>query len=341
VINRSLQILLTFLLCCASLTVLAQRKTDVVTLYNGDKVTGEIKALNSGILELSTDSMGTLKIEWQEIATIQSEYYYEVRLGNGRRYYGSIEPAQRPGQLLVGDLDGVHDLAWLEVVDMRPIEKRFLDRLDIYFSAGYSYSRASSVAQTSINTNIGYEDEKSRSELSGRTSITDDSAETTSSSRVDLDRAVWTRWPSIFRSSFANYETNDELELDYRFGIGAGVGRTFVDNYKNRFSGIAGLQVITEQSNVDGSDQNIELYLSSRYAAWRFNTPELDLNFILNVYPSLTESGRLRSDSNLILRWELLEDLFLDITAYGTYDNRANANSGLDYGVTTGVGWKY
>ena len=329
------------LLSALSLDVMAQRKTDIVTLYNGDRITGEVKSLETGILNFSTDSMGTIKIEWQEIAKLESKYHYEIRLGSGKRYYGSIQPAKRPGQLLVQDLDGVQDLEWLQVVDMRPIEKNLLDRVDVYFAAGYSYSRASSVAQTSINADLSYEDEKSRSTLTGRTSITDDSEETTSSSRIDLDRAVWTARPNVFRSFFSNYENNDELALDYRVGVGMGLGRAFIDTYRNRLSGIAGLQVITEKSKTTGSDENLELYLSSRFKAWRFNTPELDLDFILNLYPSLTDSGRLRGDSNLRLRWELIEDLFFDITAYGSYDNKADANNDIDYGVTTGLGWEY
>lgn len=333
--------LLILLLCAFSLDALAQRKTDIVTLYNGDRITGEIKSLDSGILNFSTESMGTINIEWQEIAKLESKYYYEIRLGSGKRFYGSIQPAKRPGQLLIQDLDGVQDLEWLQVVDMRPIEKHWFDRVDVYFAAGYSYSRASSVAQTSINADIGYEDEKSRSTLTGRTSITDDSENTTSSTKIDLDRAVWTARPNVFRSFFTNYESNDELALDHRVGVGMGLGRTFLDTYRNRLAGIAGLQLITEQSKVTGSDQNIELYLSSRFKAWNFNTPELNLDFILNLYPSLTDGDRLRSDSNLRLRWEIIEDLFFDITAYGSYDNKADANNDIDYGVTTGLGWEY
>jgi hypothetical protein len=55
------------LCCCLSLHAQAQRKTDVVTLYNGDRITGEVKSLNAGILRFSTDAMGTLRVEWQEI----------------------------------------------------------------------------------------------------------------------------------------------------------------------------------------------------------------------------------------------------------------------------------
>ena len=46
----------------------ARPKSDVVTLRNGDRVTCEIKSLYAGLLECSTDAMGTLKIESDEIA---------------------------------------------------------------------------------------------------------------------------------------------------------------------------------------------------------------------------------------------------------------------------------
>ena len=57
--------------------------------------------------------------------------------------------------------------------------------------------------------------------------------------------------------------------------------------------------------------------------------------------PTRRIGDRLRSDSNLRLRWEIIEDLFFDITAYGSYDNKADANNDIDYGVTTGLGWEY
>lgn len=329
------------LLCAVSLRAQANAKTDVVILYNGDRVTGEVKSLESGILELSTDSMGTVAIEWQDIARLESEHYYEIRTSDGARFLGSVEPAETPGQIQVTDLGGEYQFDALQVVQIRPIEKTVLDRLDVYFSAGYSYTRASSIAQSSINTKMSYENEKSRNTLTGRASLTDSADQSTSSSRVDLDRAVWTSRKNVFRSSFGNYESNDELDLDYRVGVGAGLGTIFIDTYRNRLVGIAGLQVITEQDKGGDSDQNLELYLSGRYLAWRLDSPELDLDFGLNIYPSLTDRGRIRSGSDLRLRWELIEDLFFDITAYGTYDSKAESKSGLDYGVTTGLGWEF
>jgi len=61
----------------------AAQKTDVVTLQNGDRITGEIKRLDRGRLEYSTDDMGTLNIEWEEIDVLTSGLTYEAAAGPG------------------------------------------------------------------------------------------------------------------------------------------------------------------------------------------------------------------------------------------------------------------
>lgn len=326
---------------CLSMEVLAQRKTDVITLYNGDKLTGEIKSLSGGILKYSTDAMGTVRIEWQEIARLESNYHYDIRLSDGTRYFGSFEGSERPGQLTVVGLYGEYAVDWLEIVELRPIEDTVLDRLDVYLSAGYSFDKASSVAQTTFNTNISYENENSRNTLSGRATMTDTDEETTSSNRVNLARNKWTDRSQLFTSSFATYETNDELSLDHRLGVGAGLGRYFVDSHKTQLTGTSGLQLITENTSGDGEEQNVELYLSTHFRTWRFSTPELDVDLRFNVYPNLTDTGRLRSDADVTIRWEIIEDLFFDITAYGSFDNQSDAQDDFDYALTTGIGWKY
>jgi Protein of unknown function, DUF481 len=341
---------LVLLLSLFSFEASAQRKTDIVTMYNGDRLTGEIKSLFGGILELSTDAMGTIKIEWPEISRIESEYHYELRLSSGERFYGSFDDNARPGQVLLVDLYGKHEIEWLQVTEIRPIEDSFAERLEVYLSAGYSYSKASGVGQASLNTIIGYEDENTRNVLTARTDLTTTDEDDTSSTRLDVNRSVWRENRSdAFRSTFANYENNDELELDYRLGAGGGFGRYFLDTHRTRLAGVTGLQLITEKPLNDGSpgadtstNQDVELFLSVNFAAWKFTTPELDVDLNFSVYPSITDSGRVRSDSNLRIRWEIVEDLYWDITAWTSTDNEAvNSDRSVDYSITTGIGWEY
>tara|TARA_R110002110_G_scaffold406421_1_gene626479 strand:+ start:316011 stop:317036 length:1026 start_codon:yes stop_codon:yes gene_type:complete len=338
--NRALACI-SLVLLLIPLTAQAQRKTDIVSLYNGDRITGEIKSLAGGILTLSTDSIGTLKIEWQEVAHLESRFHYSLRLSDGSRHFGTLETSSRPGELLLQTDAGQQSLSGLQVVELQPVEDSILDRLDIYLSAGYSYTKASSVAQTTLNTSIAYEDENTRTSFTGRSTLTQTDEENTNSNRLDLSRRVWTDRSQLYRSFFASYETNDELALDYRVAAGAGLGRYFIDNNRSTLTGDTGLQVITENTVDGGEDQNIEWYIAGTFSAWRYNTPELQTDLNLNLYPNLTDRGRLRADSDLRIRWEIVSDLFWDITAFGSYDNQADSDKQYDYGITTGLGWKY
>ncbi len=336
------------------------RRTDVVTMYNGDRVTGEVDSLFGGILHYKTDSMGTLKIEWQEIAHLQSDFHYEFRLTDGTRFYGSVVDADRPGQVRIEDLYGEHDVEWLDVVEIRPIEARLIDRIEVYLSAGYNYTKAGSVAQTTFNTVISYEDERSRNTLTGRSTLTNTDGDNTSSGKLDFSRQTWTDREQVYRIAYGNYETNDELGLDKRVAVGIGLGRYAIDTNRMRFGYEAGVQGLTEKtfstSSVSDPDmpdggssrktdyfreESAELFLGMEFATWRFDTPELDIVFEATLYPSITNSGRLRGDTDLRVRWEIVEDLFWDITAYGAYDSDAESDDQFDYGITTGLGWEY
>lgn len=320
----------------------AHQKTDVISLYNGDRVTGEIKSMTEGLLVLSTDAMDTIQIEWQEIAHIESKYNYQVRLSNGQRFYGEIGSGERPGEITIRDVDGEHSLDYLQIVEVQPIEDEWLDRFDAYLSAGYDYTKASSVAQVTFNTNFSYEDQHTRNALDARTTITNTEEDSSQSSKIDLTRQVWSNDRSdYFRGLYGNYERNDELGVDYRLSVGAGLGRYFVDTYRTRLLGGAGLQVLTERGSDGGEQQSVEAFLAGEYAFWRFRDPEVDVSLSAELYPSLTESGRLRGSTDLRLRWEIVNDLYWDLTAYGSYDNQSDSDNSTDYGISTGLGWSY
>lgn len=353
-------VLTVLLLACTVCNPLwAHDKTDVIILYNGDRITGELKTMYGGIATLKTDALGTVKIEWKRIAKIESAYHYDIRLSTGERHYAEISKSSIPGQMKAISGDTKYSFEMLKVVEMRPVENSFLGRVDLYLSAGYSYSKASSVGQTSFNTEINYEDANTRNTFTGRTTITDTDEKITSSSKLDLSRQVWTDRSKSYRTYYGRYEANDELALDGRITLGAGLGRYFVDTQKIRWEGALGLQVTTESSNSDargectedeessecanddGQRESVEAFVSTSFAAWRFDSPELDLDIKFNLYPSLSEKNRLRGDTDIRIRWELVEDLFWNITAFATYDNKAGIDHEVDYGITTGIGWTY
>ena len=96
-------VLLLTLLLSSTFTV-GRSKTDIIFLDNGDRITGEIKKLERGLLNVSTDSMGTVSIEWRNVEKIESQFLFEVELSSGTKYFGSIVPAEKEQRLEVIDL---------------------------------------------------------------------------------------------------------------------------------------------------------------------------------------------------------------------------------------------
>ena len=215
-------------------------------------------------------------------------------------------------------------------------------------SLGYSYTQATSTAQSEIKANLSYEDEDSVNSLSGRYTLSDTDTEVAKSSRLDISRRTWSpRRQEIFRDVYGSHETNDQLGLEGRYLGGVGLGQYFIDTHGQRLSGIVGVQILTEdtvdtiEDQSEDSDQSIEGSLAIEYSMWRFNTPELFLDTSAAVFPSLTNSGRVRGQADISLKWELIEDLFWEVSGWGTYDNEAESDKQYDYGISTGVGWTY
>src|SRR5512138_168466 len=85
----------------ASASPWGQAKTDVVTLANGDRITGEIASVSHGRLELKTDDAGTIDIEWEKIARAESTRQFEIITVDGRRLLGNLKRSEADRSVLI------------------------------------------------------------------------------------------------------------------------------------------------------------------------------------------------------------------------------------------------
>lgn len=336
-------LLLALLLIVPAQYAQAQRKTDVITLVNGDRITGEIKALSQGRVSLSTDSMGTVSIEWDDIAALDSNHNYEVRLGDGERIFGMLHAGDTPGTIGITDVFGEKKFARQDIVEMRPVQNTPLDRLDVYLSANYAYTKASGVQQTEFNADVTYDQRNAVNKLTSRVTLSETDEDATSSSKINVERRLWTGRKKLYRLLNVGYESNDELALEGRYTVGGGFGRYFIDTNNTTLSGGFSLQALTERSLSGENQQSVEAVISGDFTHWRFDTPELDLEVGFSAYPSLTEKGRLRADNNIRIKWEIIDDLFWNVNLWASYDNSSVDMEGgeTDWGVTTGLGWTF
>jgi hypothetical protein len=114
-----------------------------------------------------------------------------------------------------------------------------------------------------------------------------------------------------------------------------------VQDRQQEWSAYAGLAATREDFETQDTSESLELVLGTQYSFFRYDDPEASLNARLNVLPSLTESGRVRSEARLASRYEIVDDLFFELSLYGSYDTDADAATKSDYGLTTSLGYSF
>jgi hypothetical protein len=324
-----------------SATTHAQGRTDVVTLANGDRITGEIVRLERGRLEFKTDDAGTLYLEWDKLSSLVSTRLVEVLTTDGRRFLGSLGPAAvRSITVVTSEVS----LQMSEVTLITPIGTSFWRQLDGSIDAGFSYTKSSGVAQLNVNSDTVYRKLASRARLTASLTQTkkDDDSGRDDRGFVEMSylRYPWQRW---FILTAGRFETNESLGLTLRSQIGAAAGPRLVNSNRAQLVLGAGLSFNDEQGLDVESTQNVEALFTFETAFYTYDRPKTNFDISLKYYPSLSDTGRQRVQLDAGAKREFLKDLFVALNLYNTYDNRppnpaANTN---DFGIVLSIGWTY
>jgi len=323
--------------------VTAQGRTDVVTLPNGDRITGEVVRLDRGRLEFKTDDAGTLYLEWDKLATVQATRPMEVVTEDGRRFLGSLGPAASRMLRVVGSDEPV-SVAMAEVTIIRQIGSSFWSKLDGSIDAGYSYTRSSGVAQLNVNWETYYRTPAARARLSLSLSETRQQDESEPDDRASLEasylRYPWKRW---FISAAGRFETNKSLGIELRSQAGAAFGPRLVNSNRGQLGLGAGIVVNHEQGVDVEPTENVEAVITLQGAYYTYDRPKTNLDLSVEYYPSLSDPGRRRLQLDVGVKRELWKDFFVALTLFNTFDSRppnpaADTN---DVGLVASVGWSY
>ena len=369
--------------CCVTLysaITSAHTKTDVVTVDNGDTITGAIDSMSAGKLALNTDYAGVIKIKWREVQQIDSRYVYEVRLDDGERLYGRFAKTEERSVLTFKVRGGERQLDLEDIVEIRSIEEQLVDQLDLKVTSTI-YADPNAVT-LSLSTSGTYDTRGGRTGFSGRIDDNQTKAlnaegdtvkNTLNSSNFTLYREFWRSRGAAqsYRVLNAVYSSNDALGVDHRFSMGVGVGRYFIQELGHELAVSTGIQGVQERTfscddpdislgsngeaidcvnpkNGDGDliDNAAEMFFNMQWHLYSFASRDMDISMVGNAYPSLSEWGDIRGDFNLMLSWELFPSFYWSINARTEFDSSADQRGQLkidttDYTITTGITWSY
>lgn len=319
-------------------------KTDVVILVNGNAVTGEVKSLEFGSLRYSTDSMGTVNIDWEDILSVTSQQNLQIELTDGTRYFGKIFPGDDSYFVRIVTASEELVVESSQVVRITPIEtsERFLERLDGSFSFGIQTTKSTEVTTSNLAADVSYRTRKYLLGTRLNSSITEQPNEPTTARQsvgFNYQRFRNNRW---FTDWFTTWEKNDALEIAGRAAAGVALGRYIVQTNKSQFSLAVGAQgartnYIGEEESATEGEGRIEIrYLRRRLA------PETSFRFTSTIFPLLSDFSQYRAESDLSLRREVFEDFFLDLTVGYSYISNPTADAEKsDYTATTSIGYSF
>ncbi len=319
-------------------------KNDVIMMRNGDRLVGEIKGMDQGILQLKTDySKVDFQIEWKKIKYIHSRHFFVIVLSNGYRYVGSLRTdSTDTSRIVIQEARAAYTAHFLDVVYIKPLKRTFKDRLNANFDLGYSLTKANKTQQLNLSGTIGYMTRSWMSSLNFNsiTNIQENAPRSLSSDAdINYQRFLTLNWFAIVSGTF---RSSDEQQLDLRTTLNVGGGKYLVQTNQLYFMVAGGAALMTEKFKGEEfpSNRSMEGLLLTELNA--FDTGDLDMFARLTAYPNLSETDRWRIVFNTNLKWKFPYDFYFKLSYTHNFDSKPpNEASKSDYSITTSVGWKF
>jgi hypothetical protein len=335
-----------------ALPLFARDKTDVIVMNNGDRLTGEIKGLDAGVLYISLDYMvSTSAVQWAMVNHIESNQMFLVKSEDGSVYSGTLLSANgatgRPIHIEV--LEAPKEPILIEktkVVQMTPTSNEFWRRFNGSFSSGLIYSKGNQSTQYQLSSLIEYPRERwgARAAVSSTLSSNEGSAVSTRNS-LSLGGSRLTRWSNNwFYAGVGNFLQSSSQDISLQSNIGGGIGRYLKNTNRATIwvlGGIAWQNTRYSQSIQSQTPQNVAAAMTSAHVEF-FKFKKTNLTVDAFAFPALSQPGRVYFNTDVAYYIKLFGSIDWNISFYGNWDNKPPAHfSGSDYGTSSGITYTF
>jgi Protein of unknown function, DUF481 len=330
--------------------VLARDKTDIVVMKNGDRLTGEVKGLDAGVLYVNMSYiLGTSSLDWSKVARLESKQLFIIRTEDGTVYKGALNTAEggRPVKIEVVETPEreVATINRSKIVEMAETSDRFWQRFNGELNFGTTYSKGNETVQYTLSSEVEYLRER-WSASANLSSTLSSSTGTSASTRNDLALAAshLLPWKNYFYAGLGDFLQSSVQGIQLQTSVGAGIGRYLKNTNRTKISllgGFAWQNTNYQQAKVMAGTQNLAAALiAADVKLFRFNKTNLDLGAI--VFPVLSDPGRVKFSTNAAYYIKITSNLSWNISFYGNWDNQPPPHfSGSDYGTSSGVSWTF
>jgi len=319
------------------------QKTDVVEIKNGGRIIGEIKNLQYGKLELSTDAMSKVYIQWPKVVSVTTKKQFEIELFDGRRFFGSVRAATDSGMVVIDYESHAMEVETETIVSMQRIKPDFWDALDGNVDLGITFTQQNRKTDLNVSATVSYKKELNNLSASYTSTFSwQDSVPNISHVLGDFRYARELK-KRRFVGGLVSGEENSQLELDFRGTIGGGVGRFLVRTNELILGLWGGLAYARERYSGETGDNTVPAFASAEVTYFLWGALNREFTSNLTVLPILTGESRWRVQFSVKLKWEIARHLYLNLSLNEDFDSNppsetANRNS---FFTTTSLGWSF
>ncbi len=319
---------------------------DRLTLVNGDRVTGELIELVDGKLVFESPVMGTLKLDWADVSSLETEEPVRIALASGEEI-GARILSGGPSGLNIQVGDRVERLTSLELRGLNLPRPAVLPT--IWKGALSSSLRLVDSNRDAKNFNLDFDiaRERATDRLTAKAayafasqSVSGGGSETTVDSwfaRGQYDVIINEKF---FWLGNLRLDRDRVSDLDLRTAIGAGAGYTFWNKETSAFRTTFGLSYLREAFTVGGGNNTVVLQIGTGLRH-EFNS-RLTVLHDTSYFPNPGDLGDFFLSSELVLRSALASNMFGEIKFVFDYDATPapGAQKG-NYRYTMGVGMRF
>jgi len=317
-------------------------QNDTIRLVSGDQLVGEIKVISEGVLKIETAySDKDFSIEFNKVKKLVIQRKCLVLLTDNRRRFGYIRSIDTGTITITLDNNIKEEYAIAEIIMLKEVRENFFERFKASVDLSYNFTRANRTQQFSFSGNLNYNSELWRFEANIN-SLNTNQENVDQTRRTDASlNFVRLLKKKLYLTGEVPFLSNTEQALDSRISPSIGVGRFMVSTNK-LYLGVATGFTLNIENYTDTSlnKKSTEVFISTTFKI--YDVKDFDFVTDLKLYPSLSESGRFRTDYNLSLKYDLPLDFYLKLGFTLNYDNKpAITGNDVDYIFTSGFGWSF
>jgi putative salt-induced outer membrane protein YdiY len=342
---------------CGLLSISAKGLAEVVTLKNGDRVTGTFVNLKSGKLQLQSDILGVLSIPIDKVSTFSVPKPVALVIKGEGPLRGPLE-LEPSGDWQVTE-NGVAHTIKASTVDMIMPTEAYHALVEVNpkpwqawkgsANVGYALQQGDQESKTFASTVNATRERpatpvfqphwRSNFSLTALLSHAEKQGDAVTSHNLSTFlRQDYLLTPDNFLFGLAQLDHLATEELYLRQTYGGGYGHDLIKDSRTTFSLIGGLTFVHEKFFTGIVDQSADFLLGEKLGTQITKRARID--HYLNYYPNLTHGAEYRFDTSTVFSVKVgnrfsanvsFIDLYLSTVFAGKQKNNVTVSTGIGY----------